>query len=89
MAARRVVVAEPFAESGLAVLRNAGIEIASLVGEPRDALMRALDSADGLIVRSQTKVDRELLNAGPRLVAVARAGVGVDAIDVDAATDAG
>ncbi|MGH7714510.1 MAG: NAD(P)-dependent oxidoreductase, partial [Vulcanimicrobiaceae bacterium] len=87
--ARRVVVAEPFAESGLAVLRAAGIEVDSLVGKPRTALIEAVGTADGLIVRSETKVDRELLAAGQRLLAVARAGVGVDAIDVDAATQAG
>jgi D-3-phosphoglycerate dehydrogenase len=87
--ARRVVVAEPFAESGLAVLRAAGIEVDSLVGKPRNALIQAVGNADGLIVRSETKVDRELLAAGQRLLAVARAGVGVDAIDVDAATQAG
>ena len=86
---RRVVVAEPFAESGLAILREAGIEVSSLVGKPRAALISALGDADGLIVRSETKVDRELLAAGRRLLAVARAGVGVDAIDVDAATQAG
>jgi D-3-phosphoglycerate dehydrogenase len=51
--------------------------------------MEALAEADGLIVRSETRVDRELLAAGPRLMVVARAGVGVDAIDVDAATSAG
>ncbi len=87
--ALRVVVAEPFAESGLAVLRAAGIEVDSLVGKPRNALIQAVGNADGLIVRSETKVDRELLAAGQRLLAVARAGVGVDTIDVDAATQAG
>ena len=85
----RVVVAEPFAEQGLAVLRDAGIEVDSQVGRPRAELVAALAGADGLIVRSETRVDRELLAAGPRLTVVARAGVGVDAIDVDAATDAG
>lgn len=89
VSARRVVVAEPFAETGLAVLRDSGIEIDSQIGKPRDVLIAALASADGLIVRSETKVDRELLAAGHRLLAVARAGVGVDAIDVDAATQAG
>jgi D-3-phosphoglycerate dehydrogenase len=89
VSSRRVVVAEPFAESGLAVLRAAGIEVDSQVGKPRGALIEALGNADGLIVRSQTKVDRELLSAGQRLLAVGRAGVGVDAIDVDAATQAG
>ncbi|HTD36452.1 MAG TPA: hydroxyacid dehydrogenase, partial [Candidatus Limnocylindrales bacterium] len=86
---KRVVVAEPFAERGLAVLRDAGIEVDSRVGRSRDELVAALAEADGLIVRSETRVDRELLAAGPRLSVVARAGVGVDAIDVEAATDAG
>jgi D-3-phosphoglycerate dehydrogenase len=86
---KRVVVAEPFAEDGLAVLRDAGVEVESLVGRSRADLMAALAQADGLIVRSETRVDRELLAAGPRLAVVARAGAGVDAIDVAAATDAG
>ncbi len=85
----RVVVAEPFAESGLAVLREAGIEIVSCVGKSPDALHAALADADGLIVRSETRVDRALLGFGPKLAVVARAGVGVDAIDVPAATEAG
>jgi D-3-phosphoglycerate dehydrogenase len=85
----RVVVAEPFADSGLAVLREHGIEIVSCVGQPREALRAALVEADGLIVRSETKVDRSLLEGAPKLSVVARAGVGVDAIDVGAATDAG
>jgi D-3-phosphoglycerate dehydrogenase / 2-oxoglutarate reductase len=85
----RVVVAEPFSETGLAVLREHGIEIVSCVGKSRDELCEALARADGLIVRSETRVDRELLAAGPHLAVVARAGVGVDAIDVAAATDAG
>jgi D-3-phosphoglycerate dehydrogenase len=86
---KRVVIAEPFAEHGLAVLREAGIDVDSQVGGSRADLVAALAGADGLIVRSETRVDRELLAAGPHLSVVARAGVGVDAIDVDAATDAG
>ena len=87
--AARVVVAEPFAELGLAVLRERGIEVVSLVGSSREQLRAALADADGLIVRSETRVDRELIAAGPRLAVVARAGVGVDAIDVSAASEAG
>jgi D-3-phosphoglycerate dehydrogenase len=86
---KRVVVAEAFAEKGLDVLRRAGITVDSLVGRSRDELVRALAEADGLIVRSETTVDRTLLSHGPKLAVVARAGVGVDAIDVAAATDAG
>ncbi len=86
---RRVIVAEPFADVGLAVLRKHGIEVDSYVGKDRAALLAGLAEADGLIVRSETKVDSEMLSAGPKLSVVARAGVGVDAIDVDAATSAG
>ncbi len=85
----RVVVAEPFDERGLALLRKAGAEVVSVVGKPRDDLHAALHDARGLIVRSETRVDAELLQLAPRLEVVARAGVGVDAIDVDAATAAG
>ncbi|GAC1628788.1 MAG: phosphoglycerate dehydrogenase [Vulcanimicrobiaceae bacterium] len=84
-----VVIAEPFSETGISVLRDAGIAVVSTVGASPEALRAALANADGLIVRSETRVDRELLSFGPKLSVVARAGVGVDAIDVPAATDAG
>ena len=85
----RVVIAEPFDERGVAVLARAGVEVVSCIGQPRDALHAALHDARGLIVRSETRVDGELLSQAPQLEVVARAGVGVDAIDVDAATAAG
>jgi D-3-phosphoglycerate dehydrogenase / 2-oxoglutarate reductase len=85
----RVVVAEPFDERGLALLRDAGAEVISVVGKPANELHTALRDARGLIVRSETRVDAALLQSAPRLEVVARAGVGVDAIDVDAATAAG
>lgn len=86
---RRVVVAEAFADNGLAVLRDAGIIIDSQVGKDRTSLLASLKDADGLIVRSETRVDAELLAAGPNLTVVARAGVGVDSIDIPTATLAG
>jgi len=86
---RRVVIAEAFADNGVAVLREAGIDIDSQVGKDRASLLASLKDADGLIVRSETRVDAELLAAGPNLVVVARAGVGVDSIDIPSATQAG
>lgn len=83
------MVAEAFDERGLALLREAGAEVVSTVGQPRDALVEALRDARGLIVRSETRVDEALIKLGPHLEVVARAGVGVDAIDVDAASAAG
>jgi D-3-phosphoglycerate dehydrogenase / 2-oxoglutarate reductase len=85
----RVVIAEPFDERGVAVLTRAGVEVVSCVGSPADRLHEALRDARGLIVRSETRVDGDLLSRAPQLQVVARAGVGVDAIDVDAATAAG
>ena len=85
----KVVITEPFSDTGIDVLREAGITVVSVVGKGPAELRAALADADGLIVRSETRVDRELLSFGPKLSVVARAGVGVDAIDVPAATDAG
>ncbi|MGZ3577151.1 MAG: NAD(P)-dependent oxidoreductase, partial [Vulcanimicrobiaceae bacterium] len=85
----KCVIAESFAVEGQDVLRERGIEIVSCVGMPREMLLNALETADALIVRSETRVDRALLQTGSSLRVVARAGVGVDAIDVAAATEAG
>src|SRR5581483_8536444 len=85
----RVVIAEPFATEGTAVLRDRGIDVVECVGAPRADLLEALREADGLIVRSETRVDRALIESAPRVRVVGRAGVGVDAIDLDAATEAG
>ena len=71
------------------VLRKAGHEVVELEGQPREKLIEELRDADALLVRSATKVDRELLEAAPRLTVVGRAGVGVDNVDVPAATARG
>ncbi|WP_051914103.1 phosphoglycerate dehydrogenase [Thermorudis peleae] len=64
-------------------------EIIDVDGRDRDALFAALRDADALVVRSETRVTREVIAAAPRLRVIARAGTGVDNIDVDAATEAG
>jgi len=51
----RVVIAEPFSETGIGVLRDAGIDVISVVGQPQDALYSALAYADGLIVREMVE----------------------------------
>ncbi|MDP9111483.1 MAG: NAD(P)-binding domain-containing protein, partial [Candidatus Eremiobacteraeota bacterium] len=84
-----MAIAESFSETGQAVLRDNDIDIVSCEGRSRAELSRALIDCDGLIVRSETRVDGELLRCGSSLRVIARAGVGVDAIDVDAATRAG
>lgn len=68
---------------------EANAEVRDVDGTDRAALLGALSDIDALIVRSETQVDAEVLAAAPRLKVVARAGVGVDNIDLDAATRAG
>jgi D-3-phosphoglycerate dehydrogenase len=85
----RVVVAETMDETGLDRLRQAGHEVVNLAGVPREKLLAEIKDAEALLVRSATKVDRELLEAAPRLTVVGRAGVGVDNVDVPAATERG
>lgn len=85
----RVIVAEKVAAAGLDLLRRAGHEVVDLAGAPRERLLAEIASADALLVRSATKVDAELFAAAPRLSVVGRAGVGVDNVDVPAATARG
>ena len=85
----RIVVAEPIAQAGLELLRARGHEVADLTGAPREKLLAELAGADAILVRSATKVDAELLSASSRLQVVGRAGVGVDNVDVPAATARG
>ncbi|MCA1612496.1 MAG: phosphoglycerate dehydrogenase, partial [Acidobacteria bacterium] len=85
----RVVVAEKVAPAGLELLRRAGHEVVDCAGAPRDRLLAELATADALLVRSATKVDAELFAAAPSLTVVGRAGVGVDNVDVPAATARG
>jgi D-3-phosphoglycerate dehydrogenase len=84
-----IIIAEKVAASGASTLRDAGHEVMDLSGAPREKLLAALPNADALLVRSATKVDAALLAAAPRLSVVARAGVGVDNVDVPAATARG
>jgi D-3-phosphoglycerate dehydrogenase len=83
-----VLVAEELAPSAIAVLSE-DFEVRSVDGADRAALLPALAGADALIVRSATTVDAEAIAAGDRLKVVARAGVGLDNVDVPAATARG
>ena len=85
----RVVVAEKISESGIALLKSDGHEVVDAVGWPREKLLAAVAEAEVLLVRSGTKVDSELLERAPKLTVIGRAGVGVDNIDVPAATRRG
>jgi D-3-phosphoglycerate dehydrogenase len=81
----RILVADPIAEGGIERLRAAG-EVDVAIGLDAAALRERIADYDALVVRSETKVTAEVLEAAPRLRVVGRAGVGVDNIDIEAAT---
>jgi len=84
----RVLVAEPIAEEGIARLREEH-DVDERPGLSRDELCAILPEYDALIVRSQVQVDAGIVAAGTRLQVIGRAGVGVDNVDLEAATRAG
>jgi D-3-phosphoglycerate dehydrogenase len=85
----RVLVNDKLGPGGLDLLRQAGIELDGRQGLKDAALQEALQAADGVIVRSDTRITADLLENPGKLRAVVRAGVGVDNIDVKAATRRG
>lgn len=84
----RILVKERIAESGIELLRR-DFEVDYLTDLDREELLRHIPEYDALIVRSATRVDAEVIRAGERLKVIGRAGVGVDNIDVEAATKRG
>src|SRR5437867_10012518 len=85
----RVLICDKLDEVGLDLLKSAGLETDDRPGLKGDDLRAALQAADALIVRSATRITADLLENPGKLRAIARAGVGVDTIDVAAATRKG
>src|SRR5436305_5332075 len=85
----KILVADKLADEGLEFLKGAGIDFESKVGLNEDELAAAVGGYDALIVRSGAKVTAKVLANPGNLKAIARAGVGVDNIDLDAATSKG
>ncbi|SPM37670.1 phosphoglycerate dehydrogenase, partial [Mycobacterium rhizamassiliense] len=83
-----VLIADKLAQSTVAALGDQ-VEVRWVDGPDREKLLAAVPEADALLVRSATTVDAEVLSAAPKLKIVARAGVGLDNVDVDAATERG
>jgi D-3-phosphoglycerate dehydrogenase len=83
-----VLIAEQLSPATVDAL-GPDFEIREVDGTDRPALLAALADADALLVRSATHVDEEAIRAAPRLTVIARAGVGLDNVDIPAATKAG
>ncbi|MFX0115836.1 MAG: NAD(P)-dependent oxidoreductase, partial [Candidatus Hodarchaeota archaeon] len=81
----KVLVADALDNAAIQLLKEAGHDVIEDEVNPEE-LLRIISSYDALIVRSRTKVTSEVIEAGAALKVIGRAGVGVDNIDVDAAT---
>ncbi|MGH2941839.1 MAG: phosphoglycerate dehydrogenase [Solirubrobacteraceae bacterium] len=87
--AERVLVSEAIGDSGVDMLQAAGFDVDLGIGWSREQLAERLGDYDAILIRSATKLDADLIAHGTRLRAIARAGVGIDNIDVAAATKRG
>jgi D-3-phosphoglycerate dehydrogenase / 2-oxoglutarate reductase len=85
----RILVTEKIADSGLDRLRAAGHDVDLQLDLGPEAIVDAVPGAEALIIRSATTVTADVLAAGRDLVVVGRAGIGLDNVDVDAATERG
>ncbi len=83
-----ILICDPVAGEGLDILRRAGNVVVE-TGLSEEQLIQRAPRFDAIMVRSQTKITRAVLEAADRLQIVGRAGVGVDNIDVEAATERG
>jgi D-3-phosphoglycerate dehydrogenase len=85
----RILIADTLHQAGLEVLSASGAEVRVLTAEDKPRLLEIIPDFDALVVRSSTQVTEAVLAAGTRLKVVGRAGIGVDNVDVAAATDRG
>ncbi|WP_195571045.1 phosphoglycerate dehydrogenase [Paenibacillus sp. 1001270B_150601_E10] len=86
----KVLVSDPISDFGIQMLMDAAdVTVDKKPGLTEDELVEIIGEYDGLLVRSQTKVTPRIMKAGSKLKVIGRAGVGVDNIDLDAATKNG
>ena len=85
----RILVTEKIADGGLQQLRDAGHVVDVRLGLSPDELVEVVPGATALIIRSATQVTREVLEAGTELVVIGRAGIGLDNVNVEDATQRG
>ena len=85
----RVLIADQLSPAALKIFADRGVEADTKTGLSKDELLKIIDQYDGLAVRSATKADKDVIAAAKRLKVIGRAGIGVDNVDIPAATAAG
>ena len=85
----KVLIADKLSPAAIAIFQERGVEFDNKPGMTKEELLACVGDYDGIAIRSATKITREVLAAAKRLKVVGRAGIGVDNVDIPAATGAG
>ena len=86
----KILVSDKLSEDGIKILKDTpGFEVDNITGLSHDELLKVIPEYDGLVIRSATTVNKEVLAAAGRLKVIGRAGIGVDNVDVPAASERG
>jgi D-3-phosphoglycerate dehydrogenase len=85
----RVLIADSLSPAAIDIFRQRGIDVDVQTGLPKEELIKIIGDYDGLVVRSETKPNKDVIAAATKLKVIGRAGIGVDNIDIPAATAAG
>ncbi len=89
--APKVLVSDKLSETAVQIFRDRGIDVDFMpdLGKDKDKLLSIIDQYDGLAIRSATKATEKLINAASNLKVIGRAGIGVDNVDIPAASEKG
>ncbi len=85
----KVGICDAIAKEGVEILKERGLEVIDLTAVPKDELAKHVAELDAIIIRSATKVRKEIIDAAKNLKAIGRAGVGLDNVDVEYAKSKG
>jgi D-3-phosphoglycerate dehydrogenase len=85
----KVLIADQLSPAAVAIFKERGVEADSITGLSKEELLKIVDQYDGIAIRSATKVTADVIKAAKNLKVVGRAGIGVDNVDIPAATAAG
>src|SRR6185436_13696147 len=85
----KVLISDKLSPAAIAIFKDRGVEADVKTGLSKDELIRIIGDYDGLAIRSGTKVTADVIKAAKRLKVVGRAGIGVDNVDIPAATAVG
>jgi D-3-phosphoglycerate dehydrogenase len=89
MTAPRVLISDKISQAAIDIFKNRHVEVDYKPGMTKDELIACIGEYDGLAIRSATKVDADVLAAATKLKVIGRAGIGVDNVDIPAATARG